>query len=100
MRLKNLDLIAAILVVVMNVGWIQVPNHPLVIGIMLALPLVLIMPGYMLTQALFHKSSPRPSSSLILQPDLKIGQPINTADYIILSLGLSMTIDVEVGFAL
>src|SRR5262249_37766376 len=71
-------------------------------GIILALPLIFILPGYTLTQTLFHKRSPAPdpSSNLILQPSLKIGQPINAADHIILSLGLSMAIDVVVGFAL
>ncbi len=102
MRLKNLDLIVAILAVVINVGWTQVPNRPLVVGIILALPLVFILPGYMLTQTLFHKRShaPEPPNNLILRPGLKIGQPINTADHIILGLGLSMAIDVVVGFAL
>ncbi len=102
MRLKNLDLIAAILVVAINVGWTQLPHPPLVIGIILALPLIFILPGYTLTQTLFRERlpAPDPSSNLILRPSLKIGQPINTADHIILSLGLSMAIDVVVGFAL
>lgn len=102
MRLKNLDLIAAILIVAINVGWTQLPHRPLVIGIILALPLILILPGYTLTQTLFRKRlpAPDPSSNLILRPSLKIGQPINTADHIILSFGLSMAIDVVVGFAL
>jgi uncharacterized membrane protein len=102
MRFKNLDLIAAILVVAINVGWTQLPHRPLVIGIILALPLILILPGYTLTQTLFRKRlpAPDPSSKLILRPSLKIGQPINTADHIILSFGLSMAIDVVVGFAL
>jgi uncharacterized membrane protein len=102
MRLKNLDLIVVILIVVINLGWIQIPNRPLAIGIILAMPLVLILPGYVLTQTLFHKHShvPEPPGNLILRPSLKIGQPINAADHIILSLGLSMAIDVGVGFAL
>src|SRR5229473_6559491 len=102
MRLKNLDLIAAILVVAINVGWTQLPHPPLVIGIILALPLIFILPGYTLTQTLFRERlpAPDPSSNLILRPSLKIGQPINAADHIILSLGLSMAIDVVVGFAL
>src|ERR1017187_10308055 len=102
MRLKNFDVIITLLIVVINVGWTQIPNHPLPVGIILALPLVLILPGYMLTQTLFGKPSPTlvPSSNLILQPRLKIGQQINAADKIVLSLGLSMAIDVVVGFAL
>jgi uncharacterized membrane protein len=69
---------------------------------MLALPLIFILPGYTLTQTLFRKRSPIPdfSSNLILRPGLKIGHPISTADHIILSLGMSMAIDVVVGFAL
>ena len=102
MRLKNFDIIVAMLIVVINVEWIQIPDHPLAIGIILALPLVLLLPGYMLTQTLFGNPSPTlvPSSNLILQPRLKIGQQINAADQIVLSLGLSMAIDVVVGFAL
>jgi uncharacterized membrane protein len=101
MRFKNLDLIAAILVVAINVGWTQVPNRPLMISIILALPLIFILPGYALTQTLFRRrSSPDPSSNLILRPSLKIGQPVSAVDHIILSLGLSMAIDVLMGFIL
>ena len=104
MRLKNLDLIAAILVVAINVAWTQVPNRPLIVGIILALPLIFILPGYTLAQTLFRKRSPDQSldasNNLIVRPSLKIGQPVGGADQIILSLGLSMAIDVLVGFSL
>ena len=104
MRAKNFDLITAILVAAVNVGWIQIPNRPLIPGIILALPLILIFPGYTLTQVLFRRRSlihsPRESSALILQPSLKIGQPVSGADLIVLTLGLSMAIDILVGFAL
>ncbi len=102
MRLKNLDLIVAMLVVVINVVVLQIPGRPLAIGVILALPLILILPGYMLTQALFGRKKPTPlaTANLIRRPSLKIGQPINVADHVILSLGLSMAIDVVVGFAL
>jgi uncharacterized membrane protein len=104
MRVKNLDIIIAILVAVINVGWTQVPNRPLIPGIILALPLTLIFPGYTLTQILFRKRSldhsTEDASSLILQPSLKIGQPLGSTDQIVLSLGLSLAIDILVGFAL
>ncbi len=104
MRLKNLDLIAAILVVTINVGWTQIPNRPLIVGIILALPLTFILPGYTLTQTLFRKRSPDQSlastNNTILRPSLIIRQPVGGADQIILSLGLSMAIDVLVGFSL
>ncbi len=80
MRVKNLDLIAAILLVAINVGWTQLPNRPLVIGIILALPLTFVLPGYTLTQTLFRGRSPDQSldssNNLVLRPSLKIGQPV------------------------
>ncbi|HEX6556523.1 MAG TPA: DUF1616 domain-containing protein [Ktedonobacteraceae bacterium] len=100
MRLKNFDLIGVILLVIINVGWTQLPSRPLIIGVILAVPLIFVLPGYTLTQALLCRQSPAPSSSLILRPSLKIGQPISAVDHIILSLGLSMTIDVIIGFML
>lgn len=104
MRLKTFDLIVAILVVAINVAWTQIPNRPLIVGIMLALPLTFILPGYTLTQVLFRKRSPDQSldfsNNPVLRPSLKIGQPVGGVDQIILSLGLSMAIDVLVGFAL
>ncbi|MFL5657749.1 MAG: DUF1616 domain-containing protein [Ktedonobacteraceae bacterium] len=104
MRLKNLDLIAAILVVAINVAWIQILDRPLSVGIILALPLIFLLPGYTLTQTLFRKRSPDQSldssNNLIVRPSLKIGQPVGGADQIVLSLGLSLVIDVLVGFAL
>ena len=100
MRLKNFDLIGVIFLVIINVGWTQLPSRPLIIGIILAVPLIFVLPGYTLTQALLCRQSPAPSSNLILRPSLKIGQPVSAVDHIILTLGLSMTIDVIIGFIL
>src|SRR5437870_2143737 len=94
MRVKNLDLIGAILIAAINVGWTQLPNRPSVLGIILALPLILVLPGYTLTQTLFRRHLTAPSSKLILQPSFKLGQPVGIVDHIILSLGLSIAIDV------
>src|SRR5258708_11592528 len=102
MRLKNIDLIGAIVIALMNVVWLQLPNHPLIIGIILALPLIFILPGYTLTQILFRKRSPGQSlvSSVDLQTKLKIQRPVGSADQVILSFGLSMAIAILVGFVL
>jgi uncharacterized membrane protein len=102
MRLKNLDLIVAIAIAGINIIWIQVPYHPLLLGILFALPLVLIFPGYTLTQVLFRKRSvDQPSTQgLFLRPYLKIGHPIGGPDLVVLSLGLSLTLDILVGFGL
>jgi uncharacterized membrane protein len=82
MRLKTLDLIAAGGVVVLNVVWTLLPIHVPVIGIILALPLVFVLPGYTLTEALFHKRT------------------LNAADRLLFSLGLSLAVDVLSGFLL
>jgi uncharacterized membrane protein len=100
MRFKKADLIGAIFLAAITVGWVQLPNPPLLFGIILGLPLVFVLPGYTLTQALFRRQQPEPTNNLILLPRLKTGQPVSAIDYIILSLGLSLSIDVIVGFML
>jgi uncharacterized membrane protein len=103
-RLKNLDLIVAILVAVINMIWAQISHRPLVISVIFALPLVLVAPGYTLTRILLRKRSheqPRDASNnVIVRPGLRIGRPAGIADHIVLSCGLSLAIDVLVGFAL
>lgn len=112
MRSKNRDLLIAILIVALNGAWMQVPNRPLIVGIILALPLILFLPGYTLTQALFRKkSSSEESNQTSTQPrssdqapqasnKLRLGHAIGGVDQLILSLGLSMAIDILTGFAL
>ncbi len=102
MRSKSFDLMAAILVVAINVGWALIPNRPPVIGIIFALPLIFVLPGYTLTQTLFRTRSLAPDAAthLIRQPRLNLGHPIGPTDHMILALGLSMAIDVVVGFTL
>lgn len=57
MRLKNVDLLLAMVTVAMNMLWVLLPGRIPVIGIMLALPLVFVLPGYGLTEVMFHKRS-------------------------------------------
>ena len=82
MRLKNPDLIVALLIALVNVGWALLPIRLTIIGIILALPLVFILPGYTLTEVLFHKRS------------------LRSSDRLIFSLGLSLAIDVLSGLIL
>lgn len=104
MRIKHLDLIIILVIVALNVAWTQIPHLFRVVGIILALPLILLIPGYALTQMLFRKRSleqiEESRGRLILRPSLKLEHPIGPADQILLSLGLSMAIDVMVGFGL
>ncbi len=82
MRLKHPDLMLATSVAMMNVVWALLPSRPPIIGIALALPLVFVLPGYTLTEALFHKRS------------------LDTIYRILLSLGLSLAIDISGGILL
>ena len=102
MRLKNIDLIVALFIVAINVVWIQIPNRSPVLGVIFALPLIFILPGYLLTQTLFSRRSPAPGvpGNLLLKPKLELGRPINVADHVILSFGLSIAMNIVMGFAL
>lgn len=82
MRLKNLDLIAAMSIAVLNVVWVLLPSHIPVIGIILSLPLVFVLPGYTLTEALFQKRS------------------LDVPHRLLFSLGLSLAIDILSGLIL
>lgn len=104
MRFKNLDLIIIIFIVALNVAWTQIPIHLIIVGILLALPLILFLPGYALTQTLFRRRAIAQTLDTASTParpaDLKMGHPVGRSDQIVLSLGLSMAIDVLVGFVL
>src|SRR6266496_604679 len=82
MRLKNLDLIVTLIIVVLNVIWVLLPSHLPVIGIILSLPLVFVLPGYTLTEALFRK------------------RLLETSHHLVLSIGLSLAIDLLGGLIL
>ncbi len=82
MRLRNLDLIVAVLIAALNMGWALLPSHIPVIGSILALPLVFVLPGYMLTELMFHKRS------------------LNVSHRLLFSLGLSVAIDILSGLFL
>lgn len=104
MRIKNLDLVVAMCVVAINIAWAQIPNRPVVLGIILVLPLTFLLPGYTLTQILFRgrlsAQSYTSSHELIPQSGSKLRQPVGIVDQIVLSLGLSLAIDVLTGFGL
>src|SRR5437764_1490092 len=103
-RIRNVDLIGAICFALSGIGWALLPNRPLLVGVLLAIPLVFILPGYTLTRAFFRRQRGDPlsdsSNGLFLQPRLKIGQPFGAVDLMVFSLGLSLVIDVVTGLLL
>ena len=104
MRFKNLDLSIVMVLVVINVAWIQFPNRPLIPGLIFTLPLTFFLPGYALTQTLLRRRIPEQTQASlngsISRLDLKLGHPIGGPDQILLSFGLSMATDILVGFGL
>lgn len=82
MRLKHPDLLLASAVALANVVWALLPYRFPAVGITLALPLVFALTGYTLTAVLFHKRS------------------LDPAHRVLLSLGLSVAIDIAGGLAL
>lgn len=82
MRFKNLDLISTLLIALLNMLWLLLPNISPIVRSVFGLPLVLILPGYALAEVLFYKRSLTPAHRLVI------------------SLGLSLTIDIVGGFIL
>jgi uncharacterized membrane protein len=99
MRQKNLDLLLALLIAAASVLWAFLPNHLPIVGILCALPLVFVIPGYTIIEALFVHS-PDHAASLIHKLDLRIIRPFNGSDRLILSLGLSLAMVIITGFVL
>lgn len=103
MRIKNSDLIAAILIAMINIVWTQIPDRPLVVSVIFALPVIFILPGYSLTQGLMSKRfsvQAIDTQSSMPQSDRKKGQLVDGSDQLVLSLGLSLAVDVLVGYTL
>src|SRR5437588_1243688 len=98
--IRNVDLIGAMCFAVSGMGWALLSNRPLLVGVLLAIPLIFILPGYTLTRALLRNPLSAASNGLILQPRLKIGQPFGAVDVMVFSLGLSLVIDVVTGLLL
>src|ERR1700680_3784571 len=82
MRRNNLDLIVIEFIAVLNVVWALLPNRPVLIGAILALPLLFVLPGYTLIEALFHQKL------------------LNSTYRLVLSLGLSLTLAILGGLML
>jgi uncharacterized membrane protein len=81
MRLKSLDLFLALGIAVANVVWAMLsisagPSSPSLIGIVLAMPLVFLIPGYMITETLFPGRALEPVQQLVFALALSIAVAI------------------------
>ncbi len=76
MRRNNLDLIVIEFIAVMNVVWALLPNRPVMIGTILALPLLFVLPGYTLVEAVFHQKLLNSTYRLVLSLALSLALAI------------------------
>ncbi|GHO83173.1 DUF1616 domain-containing protein [Dictyobacter formicarum] len=58
MRQKNIDLLLIMAAVIANILWAVFPSLPHFIGIIIALPIVLFIPGYLLCEVMFQQRMP------------------------------------------
>jgi Protein of unknown function (DUF1616) len=72
MRLKNIDLIVGLAIVILNIVCMLVPLSPIWLDTILALPLIFVLPGYVLTEALFYRRKIAGSHRLVLTFGLSI----------------------------
>ncbi|GAC1364690.1 MAG: hypothetical protein NVS2B12_13020 [Ktedonobacteraceae bacterium] len=72
MQLRSTDLIAALVVIALNVLCVELPETPPWIRTIAALPLVFVLPGYVLTEALFYQRKIAFSHRLVLILGLSI----------------------------
>ncbi len=82
MRLKNSDVVVAFAIVLLNGVELLLPSTLLWVSVLLALPLIFFVPGYMLTAVLTHT------------------RRLDIFHRLALSLGLSLTLDILGGFLL
>jgi len=81
-KTKNLDVMVAMGIAVLNITWALLPVHLPVVGIVLALPLIFIIPGYTLytlytlTAALFSNAQFRASYRLLFSIGLSLAMTI------------------------
>jgi uncharacterized membrane protein len=82
MHWKNSDIVMALVMVLLNVVWLLLHFTVLWVSILLSLPLVFFVPGFMLTAILTHTRG------------------LDVFQRLTLSLGLSLTLDILGGFLL
>ncbi|GAC1361926.1 MAG: hypothetical protein NVS2B12_04460 [Ktedonobacteraceae bacterium] len=92
MRKRSLDLLAATCIGAINVVWSLLPNHISFVGLILALPLIFLLPGYTLTEALL----PAQAKFTFLPAD----KQLTGSSRFTFSIGLSIIVDILGGFVL
>ncbi len=100
MQRKNVDLIAVIGIGVLNILWAFLPYHITLVQTVLALPLLFVTPGYTVTEALFKHQPPVSNERVSSTSSSGMRRSLTVSDRLILSVGLSLSIDIVSGFIL
>jgi uncharacterized membrane protein len=82
MKQQNNDLFLIFVLSIINIVWACIPTHTVIVGIVIAFPLIFLAPGYLLVELLMQK------------------QEQDRTKLLLLSLGLSLSIDIFGGFLL
>ena len=97
---RNFGLIGALCLGLAGILWKFSPIHPLPTGVLIAVPLVLFLPGYVLTQAFVSRwSTPAPWDAMP-QMWAAEGQAFGPPDHLVISIGLSLIVDIITGLLL
>jgi uncharacterized membrane protein len=80
--IKNLDLLLIIIIALSNLTWALRQGHIHIIGLVLALPLIFLLPGYTFVEVLFHR------------------RPVDSVRRLLLSFGVSIALDILGGLIL
>ena len=100
MRHKNLDLIASIAIALCTIGLTLLPAHVKILQLLVVLPLVFLVPGYLVTETLFQRRQASPTLQTSSFLSRGIPRPLDTGEFFTLSIGLSLAIDIVGGFLL
>ena len=97
---KNLDLVATVSIAIVDILLTLLPVHVKIMQLLIALPLVFFVPGYLITEALFQKrqTALRLQTASFLSPG--VPRPLDIWEYITYGIGLSIAIDIVGGFLL
>ena len=100
MRRKYLDLVAIMSIALLNIALTLHPINVKIIQLMAVFPLVFIVPGYLVTLTLFQR---RKTDTVSQTPSFfarNAPRSLDAWEYLVLSIGLSIAIDVVGGFLL
>jgi uncharacterized membrane protein len=100
MRRRNLDLAVASSIAILTIALTLLTVRVQVLQVLVALPLVFFLPGYLLTELLFRSKKVSPMPQVPSSSSQNTPRALDGWEYLTLSLGLSVAISIVGGFLL